>query len=112
MNFISSHFERIIGEFAVNIEYVIKEHEKYRYVSNNRFTNLEKRVSILEGSTNIVQNNEVKTNVDQSVSKGKNLKPDDLVIRIDDNSRNVLLKSPETINDDTWVHVDNIIKEI
>ena len=42
--------------------------------------------------------------------KKNDIKPEDLVVRINDNSRNVL-KSPETINDDTWVHVDNIINE-
>ena len=106
-----SHFERIISEFAVNIEYVINQHDKYRYVSNTRFTNLERRVSLLEGSTDIQNNNTIKINVEKNISKENDVKPEDLVVRINDNSRNVLLKSPETINDDTWVHVDNIINE-
>ena len=52
-----SHFERVIREFAVDIEYVINEFDKYRYVSNHRFLRLQRRVSLLEDpSTDIIQN--------------------------------------------------------
>ena len=38
----------------------------------------------------------------------KNINSDDLQVRVGDNYRSVLLKSPETINDDAWVHVNNL----
>ena len=114
MNFMS-HFERIIRECAINIEYIINEYDKYRYVSNRRFTELQKRVALLEGpSPNLIQTQNI---TDTSVVNTEDsehtevISPEDVVVQIDDTSRNVLLKSPESINDDAWVHVDNIIND-
>lgn len=107
-----SHFERVIREFAVDIEYVINEFDKYRYVSNHRFLRLQRRVSLLEGpSTDIIQNDKtINTVVHNTIKKG-DVKPDEILVHTRDNSRNVLLKSPETVNDDSWVHVDNVIND-
>ena len=93
-----SHFE---GEF-----------DKYKFVSNYKFLQLQKRVSLLEGpSTDIIQNDtNIGTVIEENV-KG-DVKPDEVLVHINDNSRNVLLKSPERVNDDSWVHVDSLINDV
>ena len=111
-----SHFERIIRECAINIEYIINEYDKYRYVSNRRFTELQKRVALLEGpSPNLIQTQNINiTDTPLNTEDGDStevISPEDVVVQIDDTSRNVLLKSPERANDDAWVHVDNIIND-
>lgn len=107
-NFFQSHFERIILEFGRDIDYLIKMIQR-NMVTASQVRRLEDRVAVLEKHCDI---KEIQTIIDKKVLENEDLKEGELSIRIDENTRRVLLKSPENINDDTWVHVSNVINEV
>lgn len=110
MNFLQYHVERIIMEFGNNLDFIFKRIEK-NVVTISKINDLDCRIRRIENHLNI--NEDIKV-IETVVSSQVNEIVDDvaekdLVIKLGENSRQVLLKSPETINDDSWVHVSDIV---
>ena len=103
MNFLQYHVERIIMEFGNNLDFIFKRIER-DVVTIGKINNLDRRIRRIENHLNIetVISSHVNEIVDDVAEK-------DLVVKLGENSRQVLLKSPETINDDSWVHVSDIV---
>lgn len=110
MNFLQYHVERIIMEFGNNLDFIFKRIER-DVVTIGKINNLDRRIRRIENHLNI--NEDIKV-IETVVSSQVNeivgdISKDDLVVKLGENSRQVLLKSPETINDDSWVHVSDVV---
>ena len=111
MNFLQFHVERIIMEFGNDIDYLIKQLDK-NIVTQSKISKLDTRIKRIEEHLNLDTSDKlvvVETTVAPEVSSKKDVKENDIQIRITENTRSVLLKSPETVNDDSWVHVNDIV---
>ena len=117
MNFLQYHVERIIMEFGNNLDFIFKRIER-DVVTIGKINNLDNRIRRIENHLNLngdsVSNISNIKVVETVVSSQVNEIVDDvteknLVVKLGENSRRVLLKSPETINDDSWVHVSDIV---
>lgn len=110
MNFLQYHVERIIMEFGNNLDFIFKRIER-DVVTISKINNLDNRIRRIENHLNINEDIKViKTVVSSQVNEiVGDISKDDLVVKLGENSRQVLLKSPETINDDSWVHVSDIV---
>lgn len=118
MNFIIDKFENFILNCGNGINSFINAVERNIVVSSKKhpvgksIQDLDARICRLESLHEIIvnenDNNEKITIVHSDVKTKKNINSDDLQVRVGDNYRSVLLKSPETINDDAWVHVNNL----
>tara|TARA_B100000902_G_scaffold203016_1_gene193567 strand:- start:345 stop:647 length:303 start_codon:yes stop_codon:yes gene_type:complete len=99
-------------EFGNDIDYLIKLLDR-NIVTSSKISKLEKRIKCIEEHLNLYTSDKlvvVETIVAPEVSNSeKDVKEEDIQIRITENTRSVLLKSPETINDDSWVHVNDIV---
>ena len=115
MNFLQYHVERMIMEFGNNLDFIFKRIER-DVVTITKINNLDNRIRRIENHLNIQNTSEevnikiIETVVSSEINEiVDNVSKDDLVVKLGENSRQVLLKSPETVNDDSWVHVSDVI---
>ena len=115
MNFLQYHVERMIMEFGNNLDFIFKRIER-DVVTITKINNLDNRIRRIENHLNINANEPnsdikvIETVVSSEINEiVDNVSKDDLVVKLGENSRQVLLKSPETVNDDSWVHVSDVI---
>ena len=115
MNFLQYHVERIIMEFGNNLDFIFKRIER-DVVTITKINNLDYRIKRIENHLNINANESnsdikvIETVVSSEINEiVDNVSKEDLVVKLGENSRQVLLKSPETVNDDSWVHVSDIV---
>ena len=117
MNFLQFHVERIIMEFGNNLDFIFKRIER-DVVTITKINDLDRRIRRIENHLNLngdsVSNisniKVVETVISSQINEIDNdISKDDLVVKLGENSRQVLLKSPETVNDDSWVHVSDVV---
>ena len=117
MNFLQFHVERIIMEFGNNLDFIFKRIER-DVVTITKINDLDRRIRRIENCLDIngdvvLSTSDIKvieTGVSSQINEIDNdISKDDLVVKLGENSRQVLLKSPETVNDDSWVHVSDIV---
>ena len=92
-------------ECGNNLDFLLRKLDE-NIVTMSKLNNLEKRIKCLETG------NTIPTKTEKVVIERVDITAEDLQVRINEDSRNVLLKSPETVNDDTWVHVSSLVKEV
>ena len=116
MNFFNNKFEDLVRNCGYGIISFMNLVERTMIASSEKhpvgslLKKLDDRISRIEGLHEIIVEEEVNkpTRVHSDVKLKKNVSSEDLQVRIGENYRSVLLKSPETVNDEAWVHVHNL----